>query len=438
VVPGCGERVRGEGFVIAGAEPASAIRGVPCADIDGDGFDDILVSAGRSGAFIVFGKGDEERVDLGAIAEGGAGGRLIEPGLPGALWFTAEAIGDVNGDGLADIATWSYTYDASVVHVIHGGPALPNPMRPAELAGGTRGFTLVLADDADLAGVRGGGDLNGDGYDELVLSVRSSNSPAGGGSFVVEGAPEPLGQTWSDLEAGVGAFAIDALNVMPVGDVNGDGFDDLAAFHAGTDCDGAGVQVILGGPEPPPSPAQGVGGVRFAPCVRPPVAAGDINGDGLADLVVARDDSSQAYVVFGSLSLATTGFVLEGAAGELGDRGYVIELGGAFLQGAPLPSVVAVGDRNGDGFDDVVIRRWDTSTLAFGKADTAPLVLAEEGLRLDDAPLGAHLGVVTGVAAIRGQGPDDIVIADPDADPFGARDAGRVFVLFDPPELRGG
>ena len=59
-----------------------------------------------------------------------------------------------------------------------------------------------------------------------------------------------------------------------------------------------------------------------------------------------------------------------------------------------------------------------------------------EGLSLDDLPLGKHLGVVSGVGSIRGNGSKDLVISDPDAKVRGEEQSGRIFVLFDP-ELAG-
>ncbi|MCA9657190.1 MAG: VCBS repeat-containing protein [Myxococcales bacterium] len=447
---GCGDRVRGDGFVIAGAPAESFIRGVPCGDVNGDGFDDVLVSASPSsrGGYLIFGKDDEAPVDLAAVAEEGAGGRVIEPGLPDASSFSVAALGDLNGDGFVDLAMTSNTDETGVIHVVYGGPALANPVRPAELASGAGGFTLEAPLDEPHASphVHGVGDVNGDGFADVALGFYSYGAPRSY-HYVVFGGPAPLEPTWAALDAGVGGFRIGVGAAVRLGDINGDGFDDVATYDTGSYCGGAGVDITLGGPAPALAPYAERGSVRFDTCARPsPDPAGDINGDGLADLVFAEYDGSRAYVLFGSEALGREPLYLRYPGQGLGDRGFVIEIGEP-AQGpndllySPLP-IVAAGDRDGDGCDDLYLRSLygaEGSWLVFGKADTAPLVLADAGLRLDELHLGAHLdaGSISGVGAIRGRGPDDLVISAPGADRLRAENSGRVFVLFDPPDLDG-
>jgi len=97
-----------------------------------------------------------------------------------------------------------------------------------------------------------------------------------------------------------------------------------------------------------------------------------------------------------------------------------------------MPQIVLAGDANGDGLNDLIINSKDGSYLALGKKDTETLVLRDEGRLLDDLPLGKHLGIVSGVGAIRGNGSKDLVISDPDAKVRGEKQSGRIYVLFDP------
>jgi hypothetical protein len=105
--------------------------------------------------------------------------------------------------------------------------------------------------------------------------------------------------------------------------------------------------------------------------------AGDVNGDGLADLIVGGFDADESTVVFGKKDSAsvelsavgTGGFVINGAASN-DKSGY---------------SVSGAGDVNGDGFDDLIIGAYAAqshkgeSTVVFGKADNTAVNLSAIG-----------------------------------------------------------
>ncbi|MSR15971.1 MAG: hypothetical protein EXR86_15770 [Gammaproteobacteria bacterium] len=229
------------------------------------------------------------------------------------------------------------------------------------------------------------GDVNGDGFDDFVLGVYGGDGIAesrtdAGESYVIFGKANGLDNVdLASLESGQGFRIIGASfsdragqEVSAAGDVNGDGFDDIliGAGHAdGVDelRGGSGETYVIFGHRAGFStidlgtmssargiriygehPADSSGSVLSN--------AGDINGDGFADLLIGASGvdgargtySGAAYVVFGSAD----GLTDLGLAALPADNGFRIGSGGSVSVGGAL---AGVGDFNGDGFDEFVI-----------------------------------------------------------------------------------
>ncbi len=433
---GCGEKTQGPGFVISGAEEGERMSGKPCGDVNGDGYEDILVllegATTSHRAYLVFGKSDEEHVDVAKLAEGAPGseslGRMLQPDSPDLYLFEVVEVGDINGDGFADLASVGAAENDSIVHVIYGQTELPSPLRPAEFVAGGDGFAIE-APPASRAATAGVGDINGDGFDDLVVSFYYS-----GGLYFVYGGQNPESRTVDELMMGDGGFHIGRGESFRAGDLNGDGFDDLVALRElGSYFNGAALDIALGGPNFGPVSLLEDSDARLTfsyDAIIGGSRAGDVNGDGFDDLVFSYYSGNIAYVVFGAKEL---GYLELG--GSLGDRGYTIEVGDRVDDGYSYfgrTQIVFAGDRDDDGLDDLIIRGLDATYLAPGKPDIERLLLSEGGLLLDGLPLGEHLGRVSGVGAIRGEGPKDLVISDIDANVRRRKNSGAVYVLFDP------
>jgi hypothetical protein len=214
---------------------------------------------------------------------------------------------------------------------------------PAIPSGATQGWQFGTS-------VASAGDVNGDGYADVVVSGVSSSTGIGR-AYVYLGGPNGLASsaatTLSDPSGATVGFG---TSVAGAGDVNGDGFGDIIVGGGGAAAGGS-ADVYIGsvngiGTSPMPSTAllDTTSGDDFGAAV---ASAGDVNGDGYADVIVgapfALGEAGTATVYLGH---ATTGIVA--TSGTVLSEGFSsMNLFGS--------SVSSAGDLNGDGFADVVI-----------------------------------------------------------------------------------
>ncbi len=475
------------GFVIDGEE--GDFSGFPVSgagDVNGDGQDDLVLGAyqnddngelsGRS--YVVFGRVETAPVQLSTVAGGMGGIALAGEAAGDRSGYSVSGAGDVNGDGLDDVIIGAFWANANGVrsgrsYIVFGGEEMPT-VQLSSVTAGSGGFVLEGEAEFDNSArsVSGAGDVNGDGLDDLIVGANGAdpNGLISGRSYVVFGKADTTAVPLSAIAAGVGGFVLNGAStqdlsgnpVSSAGDVNGDGMDDLiiAAYRASPNGAFSGRSyVVFGKADTTPvelgAVAEGVGGFALdgeAGDDRSGISvsgAGDVNGDGMDDLIVGADGadpnglrSGRTYVVFGKsdttavqLSAVTDGvggFILDGEAG--GNRS------GRSVSGA--------GDVNGDGRSDLLVGAYRAVTsggnfsgrsyVVFGKSDTAPVQLSSiasgmGGFVLDGETEADQSGIsVSGAGDVNGDGIGDIIVGAPFADTEG-ENSGRSYVVFGVP-----
>jgi hypothetical protein len=334
-------------------------------DVNGDGFGDFLVRT--NGDEATSGQAPTPRALLyfGGTTLRATPDVTLRAGIVDDENGAAAGIGDVNGDGFDDFAfagidagTNHNALPPARVEVHLGGPNLADA---ADL-------TLFGQLDSDFFGsaIAGAGDVNGDGFPDLVVGSHQGNmNPVRiyfGGPAMDDVADVTL-TTPSPLTALFG------FSVAIAGDINGDGFEDVVVGAPGTDAHPSPpgrADVYFGGENMDATPDVTFSGTLeaewFAKIVAP---AGDVNGDGFADVAVVtrgvqtvfptdlpgREDSERRVDVFFGGSAPDTTADVTIAAGT----------------SDPSPRGFAATDLDGDAIPDLVVGRWVTNESGMGQ-----------------------------------------------------------------------
>ncbi|RFO96304.1 hypothetical protein DIC66_13405 [Rhodoferax lacus] len=450
------------GFVINGeaAGDGSGYRVANAGDVNGDGLSDMIVSSsvdatavGKS--YVVFGKTDNSPINLSAVAVG-SGGFLI-PALSagdGSGWAISGA-GDLNGDGLSDLLVstpfTNANAEAGRSYVVYG-KATTNAVDLNAVANGVGGFVINGISTLDRSGFKlsSGGDVNGDGFTDVVVAAPNANNGGSsingtGSTYVVFGKASNTAVNLSAIAAGTGGFAINGgagdftsgYAANSAGDVNGDGLDDLV-IGSPNDNNSTGASYVVFGKSSTSAinlsaVAAGTGGFviagtgTFADSGYSVSSAGDVNGDGLADVLVASPSFSSglntsAYVVFGKASGSAVNLATL-TAGAGGTGGFVIN-GVSASDGVGF-SVSSAGDMNGDGLSDIIVSalyangRTGSSYVVYGKADASAVNLSSVvagtgGFAIQGTVAEGQLGhSVSSAGDVNGDGLSDLIVGAP-------------------------
>jgi FG-GAP repeat len=352
-------------------------------DVNGDGYDDLLIGAYRDGdggggagqTYLILGKASGWSMDTDlSVADASFWGEEAND----QSGYSVASAGDVNGDGYDDILIGAYTSEdggsaAGQTYLILGkasGWAMDQDLSAADAS-------FIGEDAFDRSGysVASAGDVNGDGYDDILIGADQSDSGdiSAGQTYLILGKASGWAMD-TDLSAADASFWGEdsgdnsGNSVASAGDVNGDGYDDILIGAAEDDDDGndsvGQTYLILGkasgwamDQDLSAADASFIGedAVNYAGISVS--SAGDVNGDGYDDILIGAYQNSdgggsigtgagQTYLILGKasgwamdtdLSAADASFWGEDASDKSGI------------------SVASAGDVNGDGYDDILI-----------------------------------------------------------------------------------
>ncbi len=491
-------------------------------DLNGDGIADVIVGAPQADpngintageTYVVFGVngGFPAELELSSLlpangGDGSAGFVINGIATQDEAGTSVKDSADLNGDGIddliigAEMADPGTTTNAGETYVIFGrDTGFPAEFELSSLQAinggdGTQGFVIKGIDSIDFAGiVAGGGDFNGDLVEDLLIGADGGDPGSrsnAGETYIIYGNSSGFaaelelssllvanggdGSVGTVLQ-GKNAFDQSGTAVDNAGDINGDGIDDI--LIGAPDADGASsafsgeVYVVFGRTD---FPAQynlagitvGTGALGFvlygdeagALTGRAVSGAGDVNNDGVDDLIVGADlsnnDAGRAYVVFGN----DTGFgpTLELASlltanGGDGTTGFAVN--GIANGDAAGRSLARLGDIDGDGIDDVAVGAFLASPngvsvagqtfIIYGSDAAFPAEFDLADLLVTNGGDGTTGVVINGIAAFDGSGVsiaggqdvngdsiDDVVIGAAGAAPNGVSDAGQAYVIY--------
>jgi len=339
--------------------------GVSCSgagDVNGDGYDDVIVGAHMNSSL-----GTETgRACIylgGLIMDNVADVVLVGASAGDQFGIDVSGGGDLNNDGYYDVIVGGHLNDAcgtdaGRAYIYFGGAAMDNV--PDLVLNGS------FSEDRFGSSVSVAGDINGDGYDDVVAGASYNDSAAtdAGAAYVYFGGKDMDAAPDVNLS---GKAAVDrfGVQVSGAGDVNGDGYVDVIAGSLNDDTvatDAGAAYLYLGGPAMDSRADVTLLGTattdRFGTTVS---GIGDVNDDGFDDVIASSPDNDdagkdfgKAYVFFGGLNMDTT---CDGCfTGAAADDGY-----GNSGRG---------GDCNGDGVCDVIVGapRFDGSGSNKGRA----------------------------------------------------------------------
>jgi predicted transcriptional regulator len=449
----------------SGAGTSVSIAG----DVNGDGFDDILIGSyeNRGQIYVIFGKASGLSLDTSLS---NADARIICE-YPSDLAKYVSGAGDVNGDGFDDILIGAPGNSeggnrAGQVYLVFGsasGWSMDMSLSSADASFlGENMYDYAGGDGIyrakrTIVSVAGAGDVNGDGFDDILIGAHGNDDGGedAGKSYIIFGRATGWSRDvdLSNADAsfiGENAYDYAGKYSCRAGDINGDGYDDILIGSEGNGEGGnnAGQAYLIFGratgwsvnTDLSNADASFIGenaedglGISVA-------GAGDLNGDGYDDIVLdapfndeSGTDAGKIYIIFGrdtgwsmntGLSVTDVTFLGENA----GDR-------------AGWPTAGA-GDVNGDGYDDIVISTfWNNNDrkvvgqtyLILGKESGWPKStnLSNADVSFIGENAGDNFGTISGSGTgdVNGDGYDDILIGANGNDEGGSW-AGQVYLFL--------
>jgi hypothetical protein len=414
--------------LVADSNLGGSVAGV--GDVNNDQIDDLIVSAPNTDrpipatnpveydrsvgeAFVIFGKTSAFEATLNLSTLSGTNGFSLQGDAAGDEFGTSvSGAFDINHDGVKDLIVGARQDGAGgdnsgQAYVVFGRTTAFGPTVPVAGLDGSDGFLIDAPREGHGLGlsVGGAGDLNGDTLDDVMIAEAGTTTEAPR-SYVVFGSTSPFSGTFplSTLD-GTNGFAIDApaannFNPMAVsraGDVNGDGIGDAIVGIAETQVNSVavpgGAYVIFGTDQGFPAALgladlDGSNGFQFEGIDALELAgravgpAGDVNADGLDDVIVGANFGSpggvtlagKSYIIFGNGSTTSngTGTIDETLDLEPGDQ-VIYRVSATIDAAATVSTTVSAAATPADGIvDSDPNNNSNSQTTTIAASDTTP------------------------------------------------------------------
>lgn len=414
-------------------ESASDSAGIAVAaggDVNGDGYDDMLIGAvdtaannSAGAAYVIYGQADQ-------LSSASLAAAVALSGETAGDWagYSVTFGGDVNGDDFDDILIGALFNDdggnnAGSVYLIYGQA---DQLSSTSLASAIEFSGEAAGDEVGIA-IAGAGDLNHDAFDDILISARSNDDAANnaGAVYVIYGQDQPL-SSMSLANATTqlsGEATGDSLGgaIAGAGDVNHDGYDDIVIGAITNDSggnDSGTVYIVYGQATELPmmnlETAIQFTGENSADAAATVGSGGDVNGDGFSDFLIGaefNDDggnsSGAAYLIYGEQSVLSSANLSTAVQfnGSLGDTAG--------------DTVMSDGDFNGDGFSDLIIGGGSSNNpsadegityLVYGQATNHSGGELNSELTFDGEATSNFAGSALATGDLNGDGFSEIVI----------------------------
>ena len=310
----------GEGSSFFGASVSSA------GDVNGDGYSDVIISAylynSSTGRVYIFYGGSPMNNTADVIMTGES--------VNNYFGSCVSSAGDVNADGFSDVIVGARGFNSSdgKVYVYYGGESMNNTA--------DRTFSgNAVSGEYFGSSVSSAGDVNGDGYSDMIVGAYAHNSYTGRATLYYGGSNAKL------EFSGISADDFFGISVSSAGDINADGYSDIVIGAHGTASDAGRAYIFLGGVfmnNTADVVITGNDGFAFGRSVS---TAGDINADGYSDVIIGSVDVGRTDIFLGGENMDNISDVSMTREFSAYDGfGY---------------SVSSAGDINGDGYSDVIV-----------------------------------------------------------------------------------